>query len=149
MESKKISLEMDLTREQAIAYLEGIVEALKAGTLEVEQAERKMRLSVPDFLELEVEAKVKKGKAKFGIELSWRDGLSLAEEDELGEKAVQEPQIEPKNSNLDVARRAVQATAEAAEKATSPMASGGRTVFPKKPAAKKTGKGSPSGGEDD
>jgi amphi-Trp domain-containing protein len=138
MDSKKISLEMSLSRQEAVKYLESLVEDLKGGAIALEQAERRLSLAVPENLDLEIEAKVKKGRAKFSIEFSFKDTTQVEQDLELNIRAdqVQDvPAPEPQTVDLEAAKKAVQATAEAAQKATSPYAAGGRAVFPKKPAA--------------
>lgn len=154
MDGKKISLEMHSSRQEVVEYLEGLAEGLRAGTLALEQDERRLALAVPENLDMEIEAKVKKGKAKFSIELSWRDASQAERDLELSISAADGEASAPQSLDLEVARKAAQATAEAAQKATSPYAAGGRAVFPKKPsagqsssdakkaAAKKTGKSS-------
>lgn len=72
MSKQSVSLEKTMGLTEAIAYLEDLVTSLKVGRIEVTEGEKKVILCPPSMLDVEVEAKVKKDKQKFALELSWK-----------------------------------------------------------------------------
>lgn len=80
MDKEKISLEQTLALEDAVAYLEDLAAGLRAGRLLIAQGDRSMELTPPDSVDIEVEARQKKGKVKFSLELEWQPPIAPSEE---------------------------------------------------------------------
>lgn len=78
-EKVKVSLKQYVETKEAVRYLEELVKGLKAGCIEVRQGDESLVLTAPDMLELEMEAKQKKDKSKFVLELSWKAAPVMAE----------------------------------------------------------------------
>jgi amphi-Trp domain-containing protein len=74
MSDNSIELRKVIEIRNAVEYLEALVAGLKAGNIVVEQGERKLTLSPPPIVELQIEAKQKKAKGKFVMELQWKSG---------------------------------------------------------------------------
>lgn len=73
MSKQSVSLEKTMGLKEAISYLEELVVSLKVGRIEVVEGEKRVILCPPSILDMEVEAKVKKDKQKFALELSWKN----------------------------------------------------------------------------
>lgn len=71
MEKSKLSVTQQLAYTDAVAYLEALVESFKSGNIVVEQAGEFVTLSPREHVEVTIEAKAKKDKQKFSLELSW------------------------------------------------------------------------------
>ena len=71
METNKVMLKQNLAIKEVIIYLEDLVKSLKDGKVVVQQEESYVDLNLPETASVVVEAKNKKGKAKFSLELSW------------------------------------------------------------------------------
>ncbi|GFM37839.1 amphi-Trp domain-containing protein [Desulfovibrio psychrotolerans] len=71
MEKNKISVTQQLAFADAVAYLEALVQSLKAGRVVVEQGGEQVVLTTPEHLEVTVEARTKKDRQKFALELEW------------------------------------------------------------------------------
>ena len=69
---KKIEFENVLSRAETIAYVEAILDGLKKGTLRFKQGDTELALSVPNAMEVEVEAQRDGAREKIEFELSWR-----------------------------------------------------------------------------
>lgn len=80
MEKDKISLEQSMALEDAIAYLEDLADGFRAGRVIVAQGDTSLELVPADSVDVEVEARVKKGKAKFSLELEWRTPVEPGEQ---------------------------------------------------------------------
>ncbi len=111
MEKDKISLEQSMALEDAIAYLEDLADGFRAGRVIVAQGDASLELIPADSVEVEVEARVKKGKAKFSLELEWRMPV------EPGEQVV----ITPVDAEAPAPEAAPEA-AKPAPKAEAPAA---------------------------
>lgn len=74
MSDNSIELRKVIEIQNAVEYLEALAAGLKAGNIVVEQGERKLTLNPPPIVELQIEAKQKKAKAKFVMELQWKSG---------------------------------------------------------------------------
>lgn len=82
MSKQSVSIEKKLGLDEAIAYLEELVTSLKVGRIEVMENNENVILCPPAVLNLEVEAKIKKDKHKFAMELSWKNRMpDVAPED--------------------------------------------------------------------
>lgn len=73
MEKKKIEVKKNLEYTKAIAYMEDLLQSLKAGTIVVQSGDEHLTMTPGEHIEIKVEAKSKKGKQKFGFELSWTE----------------------------------------------------------------------------
>jgi len=73
METNKIALKQMLGTKEAVTYLEDLVKSFQAGKIVVQQGDDYVDLQTPEMVDLKVEAKVKKDKSKFSLELSWRN----------------------------------------------------------------------------
>ncbi|MES9995695.1 amphi-Trp domain-containing protein [Desulfovibrio aminophilus] len=80
-EKCKVSIDQYVEVKQVVAYLEDLVRGLKAGSIMVQHGEESVVLTPPDMVEMEVEAKQKKDKSKFALELSWRAAPAAAREE--------------------------------------------------------------------
>jgi amphi-Trp domain-containing protein len=58
--------------QEVISYLQALAQSLQDGRIVVSHGEKAMDLAPPSFLTLEIEAKQKKDKTKFGFEIAWR-----------------------------------------------------------------------------
>ena len=83
MGKQEISMEKTMTTKDVIAYLEQVVEGLKNGQLIVQKDDRILLLNPPAIMEVEVEAKQKKNKEKFSLELSWKTDMETESGDSL------------------------------------------------------------------
>lgn len=79
-EKCKVEIEQYVETKEAIKYLEDLVKGLKSGSIVVQHGEESVTLTPPDMIELELEAKQKKDKSKFVLQLSWKSAPAPAEE---------------------------------------------------------------------
>ena len=137
MEKQKIGVKMNLPYTEAVAYLEDLLKSLKAGTVVVESGGDHVTMKPGDNVVIEVEAKVKKGKQKFGLEIGWTDGtagdLTISDTEPEPEKTAAPPTAPAKAAP---APKKGPAKKPAAKKAAPPKASAKPTAK-KGPAAKK------------
>jgi amphi-Trp domain-containing protein len=71
MEKKKISTEQRMEYNAAVSCLENLLEAFKAGCIEVCKRENRIVLVPSSEIYMEIEAKQKPEKESFSIEISW------------------------------------------------------------------------------
>lgn len=71
MSKKEISFKGKIRQEQAIDYLESLLQAMREGTIYVQNGDDFVSLEPTDIVELEVSAARKKEKGKLELELSW------------------------------------------------------------------------------
>lgn len=71
MDKQKISVKKSLTCKEAVAYMQALVDSLESGKIVVESGEERVTLTPSKHIDIEVEAKTKKNKQKFGFEISW------------------------------------------------------------------------------
>jgi len=69
----KITHHQKAKREEVIGYLEGLVHSLRSGKIVVEQNGHFVSLTLPEFLEIELEARQKKEKGAITLEISWKE----------------------------------------------------------------------------
>nr|MBF0221937.1 amphi-Trp domain-containing protein [Desulfobulbaceae bacterium] len=72
METNKIAQTQQLELKEVIKYLEDLTKSFQEGNVVVQKEEAFVVLSLPESVTVKVEAKSKKDKAKFALELSWR-----------------------------------------------------------------------------
>jgi amphi-Trp domain-containing protein len=78
MDKQKIEMRQEMDVNGAIAYLESFIAELKAGRLVLAQDGESLTLVPAEVIELEIEAKRKKDKEKFSLEISWSRHLTGA-----------------------------------------------------------------------
>ena len=71
-QNNKVSLKQTMATDDAIRYLEELVQAYKDGKIVVQQGDKAVSIEPGEDVAIEVEAKQKEGKSKFSLELSWR-----------------------------------------------------------------------------
>ncbi|MDR2669756.1 MAG: amphi-Trp domain-containing protein [Desulfovibrio sp.] len=72
MEKRKISTEQRLEYSAAVSYLENLLTAFKAGSIEVRKGERRIVLAPSSDVTIAIEAKQKPEKESFTMEISWQ-----------------------------------------------------------------------------
>ncbi|MEZ4380051.1 MAG: amphi-Trp domain-containing protein [Nannocystaceae bacterium] len=82
MSKKEVRFSAAVTREQAIAALEQLTAALRAGPVRVAAGDRSLVIAPRDVIGLDLEVSHKPGKSKLELELSWRE--LDADEGDLG-----------------------------------------------------------------
>lgn len=73
----KADYEAQLTRAEALEYLEAILEGLRKGILTISAPGRVLTLRPGGLFELELAAKRKKDKEKLHLELEWKPGFPV------------------------------------------------------------------------
>lgn len=123
MEKQKVGMKTSLAYTEAISYLKALVESMESGRIVVENGENHVSLTPPENVTVKIEAKTKKDKQKFSLEVSWpvNAGTPLAISD-------REPAPE---------------AVPAAERETAPEAAPEAAVEEKKEKAKKPEKAKP------
>lgn len=76
MEKEKIGVKMTLSYQEAVAYMEALLDSLKSRKIVVQADDDFVTLTPAENVNIKVEAKVKKGKHKFGFELNWSEASS-------------------------------------------------------------------------
>lgn len=71
METKKIELKQIQKSSDVVTYLEGLIKGFKEGKIVVQKGEGFVCLVPAEQITVLVEAKKKKDKEKFALELSW------------------------------------------------------------------------------
>ncbi|MDR1660252.1 MAG: amphi-Trp domain-containing protein [Desulfovibrio sp.] len=88
MEKKKISTELRMEYSAAVSYLENLLEAFRAGRIEVRKRENRIILAPSSEINVEIEAKQKPEKESFSIGISWTPcAVCKDEEDQVRIKA--------------------------------------------------------------
>ncbi|QPJ62472.1 MAG: amphi-Trp domain-containing protein [Candidatus Nitronauta litoralis] len=72
MEKREVSLKAKIEQEKVISYLEDLISSMKEGTICVQQGTDIVTLKPSKFVEMELEASIKKNKERFALELTWR-----------------------------------------------------------------------------
>lgn len=103
MSKKEISFSGKVRQEEAVAYLESLLAAMREGTIYVQNGDDFVSLEPTDVVDLEVTAARKKNKGKLEFGLSWSkeepiEGKSplriLTSEPEIKEAVSQEQEEE-------------------------------------------------------
>ena len=77
-EKSKLKFENTLPRQEAVAYLQAIVDSLKSGSLTLTQGAESLEFSPAESVEIEVKATQKGASEKVTFELSWdKDATKL------------------------------------------------------------------------
>jgi amphi-Trp domain-containing protein len=116
----KVEFESTMELDQAISYLEGLLDGLKSGTVHVERDTESVTLHPHDPVTLQVEAKQKEKKESFEIAVKWyrvpeadATGLTISDEEPQGHMAGSGEAQRP--SGWDVAGEAEEEMAGEAE----------------------------------
>lgn len=85
MEKRKISLHTRLICADAAGVVEGLAEGLKERCLKIQKGDATLVLNPPEVVDIDVEARVRDGRGKFSLEISWRipDDETVAACDEV------------------------------------------------------------------
>jgi len=83
MEKNKVSFRQSMETADAVKMLQDLVNSVKAGKIVVEQGDAFVSMDPAEKVDVEIEAKQKKGKGELSIELSWRDARPAEEEASL------------------------------------------------------------------
>lgn len=83
---KKIKLETRLSHEDVAGMMDAFSDGLKDGLLKIKKGGDELELTVPRFVDFEVEAKYSPQKARFSVKVSWRP--DKAEVDDYPEEAI-------------------------------------------------------------
>jgi amphi-Trp domain-containing protein len=74
MSEQSIEFKKVMELADVVKYLEALAEGFRSRKVVVEKGEKILTLNPPTAMDLEMEVKQKKDKAKFSIELSWKSG---------------------------------------------------------------------------
>ena len=88
MEKNKVVYKESMQLQQAVEYLQAMIEDLKQGEFVIASDGNSLAFKPMDVVQLEVELEHKKGKEKLEIELSWKPEGSVEEEDEEEEEVA-------------------------------------------------------------
>lgn len=120
MEKKKLCLNTRLVCADAAGVIDALAEGLKERCLRLQKGDETLVLTPPEAVDLELEAKLKDGRGKITLEISWRvagdDAAESADEDDEDAPTGEEEIL------IDAAELAAEELA--AEKATGEQHSG-------------------------
>ena len=77
MGDKEIGYKRMVGIREAVSYLEALARSFEGGRILVEHADKVLDLEPPSVVQLEIEAKQKKDRTKFGFEIVWKHGSEL------------------------------------------------------------------------
>ena len=115
MEKKKLSLSTRLICADAAGVIDALAEGLKERCLRIQKGDETLVLEPTEAVDLEIEAKVKDGRAKIEVEISWRmpkPGPDSAHNDE--------PAEDPEEVLIDAAELAAEEVAASTGTAVEP-----------------------------
>ncbi|MCA9482928.1 MAG: amphi-Trp domain-containing protein [Nitrospina sp.] len=72
MDKREVSLKAKFEQSKVISYLEDLIKSMKEGTICVQQGTDIVTLKPSNYIEVELEASIKKSKERLSLELSWR-----------------------------------------------------------------------------
>ena len=78
MSKKAIEYEAIMSVGDLACYLEALLASLKEGRIVVERTGEYVVLEAGEKVKVEIEAKQKKGKSKFSLELAWKEEMKEA-----------------------------------------------------------------------
>jgi len=79
MDKDKIEMKTLMESAAVAEYLTQLAKGFKSGTIVVEKDGESLTLTPAETAEVEVEARVKKDKARFSLEVTWRTAASMDE----------------------------------------------------------------------
>jgi amphi-Trp domain-containing protein len=83
MGDKGISYKRMVDIQDAVSYLEALAQSFRDGRIVVENGDKKLDLDPPSVVGLEIAAKQKKDKTKFGFQIAWKHKADGSEGDPL------------------------------------------------------------------
>jgi len=83
MDKDKIEMKTLMESAAVAEYLTQLAEGFKSGVIVVEKDGESLTLNPTETAEVEVEARVKKDKARFSLEVSWRTAQAMDEPSSL------------------------------------------------------------------
>lgn len=107
MDKDKIELKTVMESAAVAEYLTALAKGFKSGRLTIEKDGESLSLAPAEMAEVEVEARVKKDKARFSLEVSWR---LMGVEDDPGSLKINADAPRPAVAKID---RAAEAKAQA------------------------------------
>lgn len=117
VQAEKVSIEQQLTREEAVSYLECVLSGLKEGSITLENEGRSVTLPVAESVTLELELKRKGPKNKMEFEISWVEEVQPAEAQEAQSETAPETQSEATAEAAEAPDKASEETSETSEEA--------------------------------
>ncbi|MBU0481307.1 MAG: amphi-Trp domain-containing protein [Proteobacteria bacterium] len=148
METNKVSLKQLMEIKEAVKYLEDLIKSINDGKIVVQQGDDYVDLQTPKTINVKVEAKSKKDKSKFSIELSWRNAPDSEESVTITSKKPAAPKSAPPAGKTEAQKEPTKSApqmpaAKAPAPATTPPAAAAKkeivaqkdTPAAKKPAA--------------
>lgn len=124
MSGEKIELKQIMQAEEAASYLEELARAIRSGKIVLQKDDQEMVVTPPETLMVEVEAKRKKDKCKFELELEWRDtpqdaedpGLTIADSEKGEKDRGQAPPPAQASSSLPAEKKSAPPAKKAGDK---------------------------------
>jgi len=86
MNTKEIKIEGKLELKLIIDYFSRIIEGLRAGKINIKKGQDIMTLNPEGLIEIQVEAKQKKGEEKYELKLKWEKGFLHNEDLKISSK---------------------------------------------------------------
>lgn len=83
MGEKSIGFKRMVDIHEAVSYLEALAKSFRDGRIVVEHGGKALDMAPPAVVVLEIEAKQKKDKTKFGFEIAWKNDAELEGGDPL------------------------------------------------------------------
>lgn len=94
MDKDKIELKTTMESAAVAEYLTALAKGFKSGSITVEKDGESLTLVPAEVAEVEVEARMKKDKARFSLEVTWRMASALDEPASL-KISAEAPKAEP------------------------------------------------------
>ena len=88
-DKNKVVVEGALQRAEAVAHLERLVAALKAGSVHIQQGADSACLTPPAIVDLKIEASQKADKEKLSLKLSWSSDPKYGVADDVSISAAE------------------------------------------------------------
>ena len=138
----KLEMKAQMKSADVAKYLVGLADGFKAGRIVVEQGADSRVLLPAVLAEVEVEARVKKDKARFTLEVSWRTACEEdCEELKIGagkpeKKEEKKPEVKAEEKKADAKKPAVAPAAKPAAPVAKPVAAAVKVEPAAKPEVK-------------
>lgn len=144
MGGEKIGMKKVMAFSEAADYLADLHKHFKEGKIVIIQGEEHVVMTPPEQVMVEIEAKQKKGKKKFAMEISWAEpeGGDLTITDKEPEKMEEEKKEDKEETAKPADEAKPEAAAKTAAKAADAAAAKAKeTATAKKPAGAKPAAG--------
>lgn len=117
--SKKNEIELKcfMNTTEVITWLESLVESFRAGRVVLTHGKQSLVLTPPEQVEVEVEARQKKGKSRFLLELSWKESEEVQSPQDF---SISSEVFEPESAGSEVPDEAEGKVAVEAPEETEP-----------------------------